>query len=321
MLAAGALLGGPAALATLFASSARLGWTLDLFSHWRPQYTILLIVSTALLLAARRWKLALLPAAFAALNLASVLPVYWGGGDHNVHGQTYRLVSANVEASNTRADHVLAMLKRERPDIAILLEFTPRWLDDLHDLDALYPNRVLLPQKDNFGIAVYSRLPLVDWQPLEETDPDLWGVLAHVQADGRTFTLIAVHTAPPMDGEATQLRDRQLRQLAPLAHGLPGPVVLAGDMNTSPWSPHFADLIEDSGLRDSRRGFGIEPTWPNLPWPLRTPIDHCLVTPGVRIIDRRVGPATGSDHRPIVVDFALPGDRTVHSRGGALPAR
>ncbi len=308
LLVAGGLIGLPAAAGTLFATASRLGWSLDLFSHWRAQYAMLLLVSTALLLAARRWRLAMLPATLAALNLSIVLPVYWGGGDHTASGHTYRLVSANIEASNTHAEKVLDLVRREDPDVLILLEFTPRWMEQLHDLEDRYPVHLLLPHDDNFGIGVYSRLPLVDWQPLEAINPDLWGLRARLDADGRTVTLIAVHTAPPIGGTASRLRNRQLRQLAELAARTQAPLILAGDLNTSPYSPHFADLLKHSRLHDSRRGFGIEPTWPDLPWPLRTPIDHCLVTPDVRIIDRRVGPPTGSDHRPIMVDFALGGE-------------
>jgi endonuclease/exonuclease/phosphatase (EEP) superfamily protein YafD len=309
VLIAGAALGAPAAAGTLFAYLARLSWAFDLFSHWRVQYTLLLLASTVLLLAARRWRLALLPAALAALNLAAVLPVYRGGGDYTTPGRPLRLVSANIEASNTHSDKVLDLVAQEDPDVLVLTEFTYRWFDDLHDLDARYPDRVLLPHDDNFGIALYSRLPIVDWQPLEAFDADLRGVLAHLSASGRTFTLIAVHTVPPIGGEASRLRNRQLRQLARLARGVSGPLLLAGDLNTSPWSPNFADLLSESGLRDSRRGFGVEPTWPSFfPPPMRTPIDHCLAPPTVRILDRCVGPYTGSDHLPIVVDFALPGE-------------
>jgi endonuclease/exonuclease/phosphatase (EEP) superfamily protein YafD len=40
---------------------------------------------------------------------------------------------------------------------------------------------------------------------------------------------------------------------------------------------------------------------------LRIPIDHCLVSPSVAIVDRRVGPPVGSDHLPVFVDFAISG--------------
>lgn len=58
-------------------------------------------------------------------------------------------------------------------------------------------------------------------------------------------------------------------------------------------------------LRDSRRGFGVQPTWnARHPWCM-IPIDHCLVSEGASIVDRIVAPDVGSDHRPIIVDFRV----------------
>ena len=40
--------------------------------------------------------------------------------------------------------------------------------------------------------------------------------------------------------------------------------MLMGDMNCTSWSPYFQDMLTVSGLRDSRRGFGVEGSWPAL---------------------------------------------------------
>jgi endonuclease/exonuclease/phosphatase (EEP) superfamily protein YafD len=38
---------------------------------------------------------------------------------------------------------------------------------------------------------------------------------------------------------------------------------------------------------------------------MSVPIDHCLVSPEITILDRRLGPAVGSDHYPLIVDFII----------------
>ena len=58
-------------------------------------------------------------------------------------------------------------------------------------------------------------------------------------------------------------------------------------------------------MRDARRGFRIQPSWPNFIWPLRIPIDHTLVSRDVHIVDRGLGPSVGSDHLPVVMDFEI----------------
>src|SRR5262249_10954958 len=106
--------------------------------------------------------------------------------------------------------------------------------------------------------------------------------------------------------KALEDRNRELAALAQLASRTPAPLVLMGDLNTTSWSPYFQDLVRDSGLVDSRRGFGVCATWPALPMPARIPIDHCLVSPDITVLNRRVGPEVGSDHRGILIDLALP---------------
>jgi endonuclease/exonuclease/phosphatase (EEP) superfamily protein YafD len=82
--------------------------------------------------------------------------------------------------------------------------------------------------------------------------------------------------------------------------------MVLGDLNLSPWSPYFGDLLSSAGLRDSREGFGIQASWPTAVPLLRVPIDHVLYSPEVVINHRQIGPDVGSDHLPVVVDFSLP---------------
>ena len=58
----------------------------------------------------------------------------------------------------------------------------------------------------------------------------------------------------------------------------------------------------EGGLINSQRGFGVQATWPVAGgFAPRIPLDHCLHSPDLATVDRRMGPAVGSDHLPLVV--------------------
>ena len=65
-----------------------------------------------------------------------------------------------------------------------------------------------------------------------------------------------------------------------------------------------AGLVSEGGLRNSQIGFGLQPSFSAKSiFPLRVPIDHLLHSEDIRVRDRRLGPAMGSDHFPLVVDL------------------
>ena len=66
----------------------------------------------------------------------------------------------------------------------------------------------------------------------------------------------------------------------------------------------FSKFERDSQLRDGSKGFGLNISWPAFFPPLGIPIDHCLVSPGVGVCNRRTGQSVGSDHYPVIVDLA-----------------
>jgi len=105
-----------------------------------------------------------------------------------------------------------------------------------------------------------------------------------------------------------QARTRLLADLADLIRELTDPVILLTDFNATSWSSNFQDLTTATGLRDSRIGFGVQPTWPAQLPGLRVPIDHCLVSPKIEIHDRRVTANAGSDHFGIYLDVGWKDD-------------
>jgi endonuclease/exonuclease/phosphatase (EEP) superfamily protein YafD len=124
--------------------------------------------------------------------------------------------------------------------------------------------------------------------------------------EGTPVSILAVHPVSPVSERNASLRDAQLRFAANWANDQEGATVIVGDFNAGPWSHAFRELVADTGLRNSQRGFGLQPTFPtssNVVF--RVPIDHLLASPELSVVDRRLGPPLGSDHFPLIVDLAI----------------
>ena len=84
-----------------------------------------------------------------------------------------------------------------------------------------------------------------------------------------------------------------------------------GDLNVTPWSWPFRNLLTKGETRNSQIGFGLQPTFAATSFAfLRVPIDHLLHSDALLIRDRRLGPSLGSDHFPLLVNLEYKGPPT-----------
>ena len=94
--------------------------------------------------------------------------------------------------------------------------------------------------------------------------------------------------------------------MAEFIETLDGPIILAGDFNTTVWSPNMRRVLEAGDLHDVRLGRGIMPTWPMHPTlPLMLPIDGCFITDHFTIQSLTLERDLRSDHLPIEVKLSL----------------
>lgn len=294
------------AAATLASFAARLHWALDLTTHWPVQLALGSLLPTGLLLAVKRWKLAILPALVVIINASIVLPVYMPAKASPANGPSLRLLSVNVHTANTQTDLLIDLVKREQPDVVVLMEINRRWERDLQPLLADYPHHLIAPREDNFGIALLSRHPLLEKKAEHLGESDVPTIFAQLEVDSQRVRVIATHPLPPVSGEFARLRDAQLRELGQRVVQMNEPVILAGDLNVTLWSPVFRDLLRTSSLRDSRQGFGVHATWPTGGGLLCIPIDHVLASQTIHVKNMHIGSDIGSDHLPILAELILP---------------
>ena len=211
----------------------------------------------------------------------------------------------NVKTDHDNMAQVANAIEHYAADLVLLEEVDERWLSALQPVLVDYPYSVASPRPDNFGIALYSKLPLLDAVTPSFGSAEVPSVQASLVWQGRTLSFLGTHPLPPVNRTYSRLRDEQLHAIALHVLSLPGSVLLMGDLNTTVWSYHFRRLLNVSGLSDCSRGHGVQPTWPADNVVLRVPIDHCLHSSQVTILDKQVGRDVGSDHFPIIVTFAF----------------
>lgn len=279
----------------------------ELATHFRPHYFVALLAGALYLVLARRgaWLVPVLLCGF--LNGLYVLPYYRAPlvPPAGSESSSIRLLLANVQTSNTEHELVMELVRREDPDIIALLEVDQRWLDSIAVLKGSYPYFVEEPRSDNFGIAVLSRVPLKALGLVSYGSADVPSVEGRFLLGGQEVLFVATHPVPPIGTQMFRWRNEGLRELAAVAAAAPL-CVLAGDLNSTPWSPDYREFEQESGLGNARRGFGVLPTWPVALGPLGIPLDHCLVSEAIVVTSVRCGPGIGGDHRPLLVDLRLP---------------
>jgi endonuclease/exonuclease/phosphatase (EEP) superfamily protein YafD len=298
----------PAGL-TILGLGARWWWPLELCTHFTAHYFIALLAGTAFSAWFKFKKAAIVFGAVALYNFALIAPLYWPVAaplNAPKSDRTVRVMTANVFLRNTDHDRFLEIVRETSPDVLVVLELTSQWLASLEALDADYPHRVARPRGGSFGIGMWSRLPPDELELREIGPAEVPSIYARFDVAGRRLYVIGSHSLPPVSAEHSTLRNAQLHALAELAASLDGPVVMLGDFNITSWSPMFHDMLAVSKLRDSRRGFGIQATWPSELCPFGIAIDHVLVSPEVAVRRRTIGRDIGSDHRPVVVDLIVP---------------
>lgn len=290
--------------ATLFGFLGGLFWFFDLFSHFRVQYMQMGLVLIGIALWKRLNKRAIALILLASLNYAFVLPLYFGK-PVPTNEKPIRAMLMNLNASNGHTQQVLESIRNANPDLLLLEEVTSKWSAELAVLENDYRYRIAGPQEGSFGIMLLSKYPLTNSRIIEIGNAGVPSITADVYSPQGEVSIVGTHPVPPAGGEYSTHRNNQLAALPAIVNEQKNPVLLIGDLNTTHWSPHFTRLIRESGLKNSMRGFGFQPTWPSNNRFLRIPLDHVLHSPEITIHNREVGKNVGSDHLPVIVDFTI----------------
>lgn len=223
-------------------------------------------------------------------------------------GNRLRVLSVNVQRSNTHTTRLLDMVREADPDVAWFQEVDARWEHELSPLSASMPHGIADVQANYFGVHLYSKLRLIEPTVRYLTgsrNPSVFTAVA--MPSGALARLYAVHPRPPQVGQGTAERDAQLMAVALAARDDAEPHVLLGDLNSVPWEGAIRRAERIGRFLDPRVGRGLHVTWNAHDVVARWPLDHVLPGPGFTVAGLHVLAAFGSDHYPLLVDLCRPG--------------
>ncbi len=279
-------------------------FAVQLFTHFRLQYFVVsvLLVIVFAVMRDRRYAITLFATAF--INGNHVLPWYMDTPEAVV-GRELKLVYANVLSHNTEHERLLEFVEAERPDLLVLQEVTPAWAEALKQAVVDYPHSIVEPRDGNFGIALYSKYPIISGATVESEPYGYPTIVSTLDVRGMELQVTSTHPMIPVSRSYFEDRNRQLGGIARILARNNSPQILVGDLNASMWDYNYRLLEARSGLRNARRGFGVTPTWPTFLPVAMIPIDHVLVSDEIGVQDIRTGRRIGSDHLPLVVTLRL----------------
>jgi endonuclease/exonuclease/phosphatase (EEP) superfamily protein YafD len=281
----------------------------DSFAHFRAHLGVLLALSgIPLVFAVNRIHAA--AAVLLGLGAAgTTLPPGSLPGFGAVHAATprianrptYTLMQLNLFHSNRNPEQVLSLIGQERPDVVTLDEVSKLWEPKLALLKAAYPYQINCRVRRT-GSAILSRRPFAEGREPHCFDRGSM-VLTTVNFGGAGVDVAALHLGWPWPYDQAQ----QLNQLAGPLSQIGETAILGGDFNAAPWSFAARRVMLMSGMKPATTG---QRSWLPFALPralrhLGLPIDHALTKGGVEVRNVTILESVGSDHWPLLVEFAL----------------
>lgn len=280
---------------------------IDLPSHFVVQYAVAALVMLPLAGWLKLPKTVVALLCVLLLNAAQLYPFFAPQADIPA-GKPLKILQTNTFFLNKDTDGLKQLIADEKPDMVVGSEVNHEFAAFLKTLEKEYPYQALHPQGDNpRGLAVISKLPFTKDEKVYYDYAKIPSEVFWMEYEGLKIRFVSVHPSTPLEGRL-ESRDNVFKNIfKKMQKEKPDNLVILGDFNATPFCPALKKLTVDLGLKNSRVGKGIMPTWPEFfPGMLfRIPIDHVLVSEKLTALSHRLGPDIGSDHLPSIVEIAV----------------
>jgi len=155
-------------LCSLAGTASGLWWLFDLFNHFRPQAFIITLFLFFLAMTNRDKKCIFFALAIMILNggLMTVSLYAFPASKRyyqisQIEGNTKNIsvIFSNILTSNKEYKLFTDLINHEKPDIFVTAEINKSWKNAIGETTSQYNHSFILEREDNFGLAIYSRIP------------------------------------------------------------------------------------------------------------------------------------------------------------------
>lgn len=275
-------------------------WILDLFTNFRVYYLIAILPFIVIFIWRKNYIYLLLSLVLLAINLYYIYPLYISSKQSPNH--RIQILYSNLSIHNKNSGTLLEYIRQIDPPIVAVSELNESHNNVLKPISQTYPYQLILPREDQFGIGLYSKIPLEFSEIIFLGNPYFPSIHVTIKVQSSEIHILVVHPPPPVSHEFAYYRNLHYKELSQLAQKLKSKIILVGDMNSTIWSPHFQNLFL-SNIFKPTNGFGLQTSWNEDTSIIKLPIDHCIVSQDLHIIKFQKGKNIGSDHTPILCEI------------------
>lgn len=164
---------------------------------------------------------------------------------------------------------LITSIQKEGADILSFQELTPDWhliLERALKSDYIYSTTLV--RIDPFGKAIYSKLPIVDIDTLNNSSYQDLKVKCSMK--GNEFYLYSSYINPPLDEISTKNAQIQLDEISKDIIRINEPALVFGEYNMVYWSDEISNFRTNSKLNNSRKDI--------IPASFKLPYEHIFYT-------------------------------------------
>lgn len=242
------------------------------------------------------WSLAL------AIHAVAMLTEFSTSATAAPDAKPFRLLSFNVLMDNAaNADAIADKILESGADAVYLFE-AAALQSVLPRLQQTYPHRLgCYTGTSGCDLVILSKRPLQEgrFHSLSDLRRDRFAI-AHIDLDGTELTLAAGHITKPYFDDYH--RD-ELDEVSEILFRVTGPLILAGDFNSSSIAPDMRAFLAANDLKKAT----FEPaTWPTEAGRFGIAIDHIFARePATLMKTTRLQDNLGSNHYGLMADFLI----------------